>query len=332
MLNKIVLVLLSIIFITGCGSSPTPPVTKKVKKMPSWVLSPTKDTPEYMYGVAVESDRETAIKAALSDMVSKLGVSLESSFESTQEVDNFYSSTLTKNKIKSEVAKIKINNYEVVKSQRISYREFAVMVRSDKKKFLSGLKEEIKNKKNNIESKLEAVESKDKLSKYNEKKRLAEEAKSLTSNVFIISQLDNNFNKNSYLKFINKIQNEFEKEANSLSFYIIGDSKSNNFVNVIKNYLAKGGFNISNKKRKNSIVVSIKTKDNVDVHSVIKIAVLRLNIEVYDNSQRVGGKTLILKERYNGSIISVYKNATIHLEQDIEQKGINEVLGINLDI
>ena len=57
-----------------------------------------------------------------------------------------------------------------------------------------------------------------------------------------------------------------------------------------------------------------------------------MNVSVFDNSQRIGGKSVIIKERYNGSDANVYKNASIHLEQDIKSQGINEVIGINLNI
>ena len=55
-----------------------------------------------------------------------------------------------------------------------------------------------------------------------------------------------------------------------------------------------------------------------------------MSVSVFDKSSRIGGKSYVLKERYNGSMQGVYKNASIHLNQDIEALGLNEILGINL--
>jgi hypothetical protein len=83
---------------------------------------------------------------------------------------------------------------------------------------------------------------------------------------------------------------------------------------------------------KNAVLVKIKTKDNINRDGPISIAVLTIDIGVFDKSQHIGGKSFIIKERYNGSEASVYKNASIHLEQDIKNAGINEVIGVNLNI
>ncbi|MBU0720065.1 LPP20 family lipoprotein [bacterium] len=329
--------LLGLVF-SGCGSSPTPPVVQKPKELPAWVMAPVKDDASYMYGVAIESDRDASIKAALSDMVAKLGTTLESSYESNQEVQGSYNKSTIKNQIKSEISKIKINNYEVVKSERISYREFAVMIKSDKQKFVQGLIELLDTKKKSIELKMDALKNKDALTKYNEKKELSSQAGTLLPNVLIIGGLrssippETRFEKEEYLSFISEMEKEFGKEQKSLTFYISGDSNSLDFVNNIKNYLANQGFTVVNTKKENSVLVQLGTTDNINTSSSIKIAVLKLNIEVFSNSQRIGGKAIILKERFNGSESSVYKNASIHLEQDIKSKGINEIIGINLNI
>ena len=86
MIFKTFLLFISIaVVFSGCGSSPTP--KPKPKVIPAWVSAPLPDDNEqYMYGLGVESDRDSAIKAALSDMVSKLGTTIESSYQSNQEV------------------------------------------------------------------------------------------------------------------------------------------------------------------------------------------------------------------------------------------------------
>jgi hypothetical protein len=102
-------------------------------------------------------------------------------------------------------------------------------------------------------------------------------------------------------------------------------------LSKIKDFLAKLGFNLSNKKQ-GSVFIYLRTTDNIVRNNSINIAVLTLDIDVTNNSKEIGGKTIILKERYNDSKNSVYKNAAIHFEQDIKSQGINETIGINLNL
>ena len=335
-IKNLLLLILFGFMIFGCGSAPAPQVNKPAE-IPSWVTIPVVDDAYSIYGIAIGTDRENAIKVALDDMVSKLGTTIESSYESNKEVQGSYYKSTIKNKIKSEIAKIEINNYEVIKSQRISYREFAVMIKTDKQKFAKGLIELLDTKKKTIMLKLEAIQNKDVLTKYNVKKELSNEAKLLVSNVLIIDELNSSastgatFKKEEYLDFISSIEKEFIKEQKNLTFYITGDKKSANFINDIKNFLANQGYNIVQEKKNDSVEVQLDTSDNINTSDSISIAVLKLNIEVFNNAQRIGGKVLILKERFTGSISSVYKNASIHFNQDIKSKGINELIGINLN-
>jgi hypothetical protein len=280
-----------------------------------------------MYGMSVESDREAAIKAALSDMIAKLGTTIESTYESNVEVQGAFVNSNIKNQIKSGVSKVKINNYKVIKSHKVSYREFAVMIETDKQKLVVGLKENLEVQKKNIVQKYSSLRGRDSLTRYNTKKELSENASELLSEVLIIAELDKSFNKTENLDFITNKQKEFLAESKNLKFYVEGNNKSAKFVDSIKNYLAQSGLNVTNSKNK-AVHVKINTTDRVSG----KIAILTLNVSVFDKAQRIGGKSLIVKERYNGSQASVYKNASIHLEQDIKSQGINQVIGINLNI
>ena len=302
------------------------------KEIPLWVDAPLYDDEKYMYGVAIAANREDAIKAALSDMISKLGTTIESKYESNEEVRGSYSKSVIRNQIKSSIAKTKVNSYEVVKSHRISYREVALMVRSDKKKFADALKESLEKSKESIERELLHVNSSNALEKYNVKKELHEKSQLLLSDVMIVGGLQRGFNKQTYIDFISKVKEEFLSQKRVLNFYISSDKNSAKFAKSIKNLLLREGFRIANQKGKNSIEIRLRTTDNIVRSNQIDIIVISLSIELFGNSQHVGGKTLILKERYNGYKQSAYKNASIHLEEDIKLQGINEAIGINLNL
>jgi len=324
----LLLLTISLTFISCATSTPSTPIKKE--PTPAWVNSILpNDTDTQIFGMAIGKNRDAAIKAALSDMVAKLGTTIESSFESTEkEAHSYYSVSSTSN-IKSSISKIKINNYKVIKSFRISYKEFAVMIVTDKQKFIRGLKDNLKIEKKSIQQQYDLANSSDALTKYNIKKDLAKQSTELISLVLILSEVDKNFNEKSNMSFISLKQKQFLLESNNLKFYVSYDKKSKVFAQKIKNYLAQKGFNVTNSK-KNAVNINLTIHDNIS-KGRINIATLTLNIEVTDKAKRIGGKIVIIKERYTSSA-NVYKNASIHFEQDISSKGINNVIGINLDI
>ncbi len=331
LLKSLILLAFSLVVFSGCVGNSVPPAQKPTSKaIPAWITSALpSDNAKYMYGMAIEADREAAVKAALSDMIAKLGTTIESSYESNQEVQGSYSKSVTKSYIKADVSKIKINNYKVIKSHKVSYREFAVMIETDKQRFVKGLKENLQAQKKSISQKNASVMSSDSLTRYNTKKDLAEKSSKLLSTIFIISDLDKGFDKQKNLNFVNEQQKELNNESIKLKFFVSGNKKSIKFTDSIKNHLAQNGYNVTSSK-KNAVHIQINSTDNISEIGSKRIAVITINVIVMDNKQRIGGKSTIIKERYNNSISSVYKNASIHLEQDIKKEGINELLGINV--
>jgi len=329
---KTILFLSVFVFLVGCGASGAKPTSKIVlKQTPKWVNSVLPDDDSsHMYGMSIGKNREAAIKAALSSVIARLGTTIESSYESTQKVDGAYANLKIQSTIKADVSKVKINNYSVIKTYKLNYREFAVMVQIDKQKFINGLKEELELKKKELDEKTISTQSMDAIRRYNTKKEIAKRAESLLPVIYILIELDPLFEKKRNLDFVLQQKRVFLKEAQKLKFFVRGNVKSAKFVEKLKNYLAQHGFNVVASKR-DAVEIKIETNDNIS-QGYIKIAVLSVNIKVYDNSKRVGGKEIILKERYNHSVESVYKNASIHLEQDIKKEGINKIIGINLKV
>ncbi len=320
--------LLLLVFLTGCGGS-APTVVKKKEPLPEWVngILPN-DTAQEMYGFGVAKNRNLAIKTALNDTISRLGISIESQYESYEKVQYHTSSQKITNNIKADIAKVKINNYKVVKSYKISYNAYAVIVAVDKMKFLDGLKEQLEVDKKSISDELKSIKNRNKIVQYNTKYTLAQKANSLKSAVFMIAQLDRSFPKAKNLKFIEDVQKAYLQAKHSLKFYLHGDSRSKDFVVKLKNYLSSQNFNVTSQKN-NAVFIKITTDTTITTGSV-KIAILKLNIKVYDKYGDIGGKSKIIKERYKTPLSLVYKNAAIHFEQDIKELGLENVIGIHL--
>jgi len=324
---------LSVLVFYGCSvSTSSANLKSSFQKLPDWITSPNNGDETYIYGIGIEKDRESAVNSALVDMVSKLGVKIESTFQTNEKVQYDISRTIVTNQIKADIEKIKISNYKVVQTQRLGYSEYAVMVKSNKEELSKSLRKSLKREMKEIKLRLKSSKDKDTLSKYNEVKSILKESKSLNPMIMVVSALDKGFEDKAYFDFMQKIEDRFRYEENSLNFYVIGDKNSEVFIRKIKNYLINNKLNVVDKKRDESILIRIKTTYTINNDSVIDIAVLTLIIEVYDKYNLIGGNSIILKERYNGSIKSAFKNAAIHLQEDIKSQGIQEVVGINLNL
>jgi len=313
---------------SACNSAKVKVVKKR--EIASWVNQiPPNDNDKFIYGIGIASDRKTAINTALSDMIAKLGTTIESSHESYEEFNDTYAKSTFSSHIKSSISKIKINNYKILKASKISYREFAVMIETDKVKLGRGLLQNLKNRKMEIQNSLNSTKNTNILNSYKIKKELYNDVLELTPLVLIISELNSSFDIEKNLKFIQKIKKEFLDQKRELKFFIYGDKNSLVFVDAIKNRLAKLSFNVS-KSSKNAVIVKIKTKQNLSNFASNAIVTLNINLSILEKLKRLGGKSIILKEMFNGSYNSVYRNASIHFNQDIKNQNIDELLGINL--
>jgi hypothetical protein len=331
MLRYLIVASLLLVF-GGCvGTSPAPAPVQAKKAPPAWIDNPPQTDASYLYGVAIDENRDTAVKAALNNMVSKLGISIESSFQTTKELQYSFVKTEMKNQIKSDVAKIKVNNYEVTGSERMSYREFAVMVRTDKQKFAAGLKAGLENKTQSIKTQLAAAKKDNVLGRYNTTKKMAAEANAMVTEIAILSQLDTTFATKTYMDFVDGVNKTYLNEKSKLNFRVTGDGNAQEFVKKAKDALGKQSFNISNASNANTVNIKMSASTRITEGSM-KIAVIKLNVDVLNGSRQVGGNSLIYKQRFSGSTAGIYKNSSLHFEQDMEKEGLFKTLGINLEI
>ena len=329
MRNSILLIIL--VFFSACqSSSSSSPSPIQKKELPSWVHAlPPSDNEKYIYGIAIATDRKSAISAALSDMISKLGVNIESSFVSHDEVDGAYEKTTLDSIIKSKVSSIKINNYKVIKAVKINFRKFAVMVQTDKKKMTRGLLEDLKFQKNLITQKLDSIKNSNSIVKHNVKHELSKKAQDLLASVLMLHELDKNFDKDKNILFISQRKKDFLKELQKLKFYVSGAKNSEYFVKTIKNFLSSKNFNITTRK-KGAVEIYVKVDTSKSKIASTKIAIIKLLISVKQKDEEIAGQTLTLKEIYNTSLKNVYAKAAIHLDEDMKSLGMKKTLGIDL--
>ena len=150
------LLILTLFLFAGCFSN---------ESLPKWYIDlPKKEG--YLFAVGEGYSRRAAVDSALSDLASKLTVNVRSSFfmyKSYQNIndDTFNSQEISK-KIKTEIKKTDIFNYEIVK-QKKENDKFYVLIKIDKVKngyFLcQKANYELDNLNTNIKDKIEFLKS-----------------------------------------------------------------------------------------------------------------------------------------------------------------------------
>ena len=327
--------LILFISLAGCGKPPPPPSALEAPKVyPSWYMNPQSNDTEYMYATGNGENKDEAVRNALSNMISELGVTIESSYESNTEVKVSYSESINKeikSKVKANVSKIRISNYEIVSAEKMSYKETVVMVRSDKLKFSQSLKKELDIAFDTIAQEEKALQSKDNLQKYNTYTELVGKAQALTSMIMVLSTVDGSFDQVRYIKTIAKLQESLLRAKAKLTFYVTGDKDSRYFETKIKNFISEKGLNLASKSSSDTVNIMLNTEVEIShVTNTLKVASFMVDIKAFANQNRIGGKTLVLKERYSDSITTSYKNAAIHLEQDMKEQSAEDVIGLSI--
>ena len=273
-------------------------------------------------------NRDASIKLALTDMISKLGIKIESTYESNEQLKHNYATKTIKNQVKSSIAAIKINNYNVVESERISYNQFAVLLKTDKLKLASSLKETLDRKRTELLTSLSAVQESNILTKYNTTEKVAQDAKVLLSDVLIIKEIDPTYSGVSALDFIENVNTTFIMIKKELNFKVSGDKESSEFVTVFENHLTKSGYTLSQQANANTVKIQVSTSINRTNSSSIKIVIFDIKVKAINASEQIGGKTLIIKLRKSGNMTTLYKNAAIQFSNELKGQDINALLQI----
>ncbi len=330
-ITYIIFSLIILMIMNGCSSKPKPIVSAE-NQVPSWFLNPPQTDNTYMYGVAIANSRQGAIKKALDDMISKLSINIKSTYNSKVQQNNYYTDTNISNNIKTTISLIKINNYKVLRTKLIGYNKFAILIQTNKRKFVHGLIVNLNNMRKRINLRYSLLKHQNVIMRYHALKQLTKNAKKMQHTLQIIDELTHNqkFDKLLYLADIIRVEQRFLTLKNKLTFYIKPNKNSSLFIEAMKDFLTKHNFTVFNKKNKNSINLHIKVNDNIYKNKYMNIITIYVKIQIFNNALHVGGNTFTFKQRYTNSKQKAYQAAVLDFKKELMSKTINEALDINL--
>lgn len=323
----------SLFFLSGCGAQKRVVIAEK-KVAPSWYEHPPKSSSSELYAVGSGRDKQTAITNALTQMVSTLSVSVSSKFSAktvVREGSINSSNAVYSDESTSEVKNIRISHYELVESQSLGFKNYIVLVKSNKQKLFLSMKKEIEQKFEIIEKEKQSVEHLNMMKHLSFYKKSKESLSSLPNTLIVMSELNAAFDGSRYLSEAQAINAEYEDLLATITFSIESNSEAKNLMAPI----AKG---ISAKKLKiaNS---SGKKHFNIMIHSDIQrassygftLARAAITITIKDSTGAVIGSNKLNITGQSSQGFSIAKeNISLKLNALIEKEGIAKVIGLEL--
>ena len=232
------------------------------------------------------------------------------------------------NDIKSEVERIKIANYEVVRAERVGFKDYRVLVKADKAKLFEGLKNETDRALQLLEareSKIAGEHALKRLSFYNNAKKRTQR---VLNNISVMKVLRPSFHEAPYLRKIEAIDRKYKKTKSRISFTVGGGNAS--LRDVIKAALSKEGMRIG-KKGAEPFYVKLHADIKKARSYGFFLARSSITITTRDKNGNIAGsgKLNITGQSTQGYAIAV-ENIAVKLQKRLQKEGLWRVLGITM--
>jgi uncharacterized protein YaaR (DUF327 family) len=328
---KILLLLITPLLFLGCGSSKRAVVAKK-EPLPSWYLTPAKTTSSDLYAVGEGQNREDAIGDALSMMLSTLSISLSSKYSSKSVVREGVTAsneaTYT-NEIQSEVAKVRISNYEVLNSKRIGYKRYIVSIGVNKERLFKSLEDDLKREFETIKERQKSLKSAHTLKKIKTYRNFTKEFSHIQNTLNVMSSLKKDFNAKEYIEKMGNIEKKLQNLLTKLSFSLSSNSSAKSLKATIKKALTKREFAISNIKTKEHFSLYITSSIQKATAYGFILAKSSIDISIKDYRGRViGSNHLNITGQSTTDYTLAKENVAFKLNKMIEKSSLEKVLGL----
>ena len=321
----------AVLLLSACGSSKR--VVVKQKELPNWYTNPPLSNEQALYAIGEGKEKQEAITNALSLLLSTLNVSISSKYSAktvVKEGTHKNSSDATYiNETESEVQKISITNYELLKAEKLGFKHFAVLVKVDKAKLFNGLKRELEQKFQLIASEEKNFQRKNALEQLQFYKKSLASLQTLPNTLAVMSTLRPSFNTASFLNKYEKLQRKHDKLLQGISFWVESNFKS------LVSPIAKGisAKKLMIKKRNDSKHFRVYLHADIKRATAYGFTLARANISIKTKDAKgniIAENSLNLVGQSSQGYSIAKQDLVKKLNKLIKKEGIEKVL--NLDI
>lgn len=318
---------------SGCGSQKRVVVAEK-KVLPSWYSKPPRSTSTELYALGNGRDKQSAITDALTQMVSTLSVSVSSKFSAKTVVKegsvNSSRATYT-DESTSEVKNIRISNYEVLESQSLGFKNYAVLVKSNKQKLFVSMKKEIEQDFKIIEQERVNTQSLNMIKQLSFYKNSIDSLGSLANRLTVMKELDSSFSGDLYLDKAQKIKAAYENLRATITFSIESRGDAKNLIAPIAKGISAKKLNIA--KGSGAKHFKIYIESDIKRASSYGFTLARSAIVIVIKDYKgniIGSNKLNITGQSNGSYDVAKESVAVKLNAMIDKEGISKVIGLTL--
>ncbi len=297
--------------------------------VPKWFSNPKQNDSQNLYGTASANTLEEATKYSLVDLASRLIVSISAESQLSREENQQGFNEEMRQKVQQSIEKISFSNYQITKSIQED-QKFFVEVSVEKESFINEQQDRAQFLQKKINDLDKILPSANFLQKHIVLNKIIPLVQELELKTRILNGAGAKANLSDVLDMLAKYQNELNQSTFSAEFYF--DKSSNNKLNnVIKAFLNKDGFTISNVEKNTSPQQIKLIADYISDYNflynthIVKIKISFENIVqnkiIASNSLELTGNSSISKEEAINAALQI-------LQQQIEKNGILNILGI----
>jgi hypothetical protein len=331
---RVVFLFVSLILLFSACATQKRVVVADVKEYPRWYLKPPITDADTLYSVGDGQSKEDAIANALSMMVSTLSVSISSQFNSKSVIkEGTYSSNTATytNEVQSDVKKIRITNYELISSQSMGYKQYIVLIKSDKKKLFDGLLQEIEQRFSMFEKQESNNKNLNAIKKLLFYKSSKESLKDIPNNLMVMKVLNTSFNDEKYLNKLQKIDERYLQTLSSISFSIESNKQATNLKSPISKAINAQKYKIKKTGAKNHFTIYIKSSIVKSKSYGFTLARSAIDISVKDyKGNLIGSNKLDIIGQSTQGYEVAKQNIAFKLNAIIEKDGIEQVIGLKI--
>ena len=324
---------LSALFLSGCGAEKRVVVAEK-QDLPSWYTNPPQSTSSQLYSLGNGRDKQSAITDALTQMVSTLSVSVSSKFSAktvVREGSVESSSGTYTDESTSEVKKIRISNYKVIASQSLGFKNYAVLVKSDKQKLFISMKKEIEQDFKIMKQEEESVKSLNTIKQLLFYKKSINSLTSLPNTLTVMKELESSFSGSEYLDKAQEIRTKYDDLRASITFSISSNADAKNLIAPIAKGISAKKLNIAKGSGDKHFNIFIQSDIQRASSYGFTLARSAITIVVKDtHGNIIGSNKLNITGQSNGNYEIAKENVAVKLNALIEKDGISKLIGLTL--
>jgi len=318
---SLLLAIASLTQLSGCMAifGAKDPSLASQSQIPDWVQRPPGDDAVNIYGIGEGRDLEGAKQSALKDVAGKLATHIQSESENRDYLFNGQGSSSFKQKVNTEIKKMKLSNFEVLQASQSGQLIYA-MVALPRASFVADKQKTLNELNAQIDAQLKGVEGKNRLvqlQRYHKSIELADQARPL---VALIEAADQSQNLRShiarYRDFAQKEQQLLEKSK----IFIKPNASLSAVVHHLKGLLQSQGLQVGDRSGADGI---LEVKGSMNQAELFSSKTVKIDVDLAMLTP-TGQSLSRTKYTLSGSSVSSYdtarQNALSHLDKKLASR------------